>query len=298
MLCVTLSACGGGTNSSTDVSRTSSAYQAWLDEGHIGSEQDFLDSIVTEGNEHYVSVRQMAQTNGGYTITMKSWPKYGNFYEIIGIETSSLDTPYTGNDYIDLTKTIYNEKELNLANYGVSLSESTKEYEFGKVGVTYGISAWIHNREGIGKNVYTPVNGTVFKGGTLAYVGAAYSDNTIKPEFIKGDATYVYSTTNPQLTLDFANYYKFVFDKTNTTISGTNGTGNNRFDLNTGTISSSYLFTQPIKDSYYTQLGFVKKNGTEEMVGSYKFYTYYDSIAPNGYVGVTGAFGGEKQQAY
>ena len=108
----------------------------------------------------------------------------------------------------------YNEKELNLANYGIYLlHEDRKIDEFGiwEYPTTSTINAYIHNSEGIGANVYTPTENTVFRGGTLAYLyknSSSYSHTVTNPEMLKGDAEYTYTATNPHLKLFFDNYYK------------------------------------------------------------------------------------------
>ena len=320
LLCLILTACGGGGHShhgadvlKQDTEVGESPYELWLKEGNTGSEQDYLESLLTDNGQtvldRYVSISQMAQVYG-WDVKHMAWDKHGGFNRITYGFDNNYDSPDQGNDYGGGGYAVYNEKELNLANYGVYIQYSTSSREFEpSVSDNIFILGLINNREGVNKNIYTPNEGAVFKGGTLAYLHEGSSFNAssaYEPVFIKGDAEYVYSATNPKLTLDFENYYKFIFETGDrVTVSGTNDTGKQYYDINTGSISlntdtyyNDYASVHPL-DGHIggdaPRYGFLKKGDTEEMVGKYNFNIGY-GYAPNiGQMAVTGAFGGTKQ---
>ena len=308
-----LAACGGGSGGGANGAPGKSAYEIWLDAGNTGTEQDFLDSLVantggsgTDSEVYWSSFLQQAQSQGGYKINKMSWPRHGDFYRLV-----KEDSDYSGYNVGDPTDNLdsaskdtytYNEKELNLANYGVRLAKTQTKYEFDtSIETEYRASSWFHNREGLGANVYTPATGTVFKGGTMAYLSEEYFANTTEPVFIKGDAEYTYNPTNPKLVLDFDNYYKFVLQNgQGTTVSGTNNTGYTRFDIVPGTqISSSN--DVPYKTGEYPDIGYLKKGSTEEVVGEYDILIIdhgednTPGYAKHGNFYINGAFGGTKQ---
>lgn len=179
------------------------------------------------------------------------------------------------------------------------VSENIEKTEFAnELYKTYVADAWINNREGIGANVYTPDNGTVFRGGTLAYLYTDISSSDTEPVFIKGNAEYTYSPTSPKLILDLDDYYTITLQNGyETVVSGTNNLGNNRFDINTGTaLTTSNDVPKP--GTSYSEIGFLKKNNIEEVVGKYDVYFIngsYATGAPNGKLYLEGAFGGTKQ---
>lgn len=314
-----LTACGGGSGGGGNGAPGKSAYEIWLDQGNTGTEQDFLDSLVSgtssvSGGTQYASLLQEAQAKGGYTITQVSWPQQGDFYRIEKniTDIANGNNTTSGNDSLPINKKItYNEKELNLANYGVMVSENIERTEFGnELYKTYVADTWINNREGVGANVYTPANNTVFTGSTMAYLydgsklqltsyQAISSTSTNEPIFIKGSAEYTYSPTNPKLILDFDNYYRFVFQNgVSVTFSGTNNTGNTRYNLAVGStfnVNNNEITT----DINSGKIGFVKKDSVEEVVGTYdvafKDYEGDKIYAPNGDFRLIGAFGGTKQ---
>lgn len=313
LLCISLTACGGGGGGGTTPVHNKTPYQIWLDEGHTGSEQDYLDSLIsgntTDVPSRYVSVSQIAQIRG-WPVTHMSWPNHGDFNRIEYAGIDNYDTPYQGNNSESITYIVYNEKELNLVNYGVVMQNSSSNKEFSTVTDANNYKdyyALINNREGVNKNVYTPNEGTVFKGGALAYAHEGDILSTGTPLFIKGDAEYVYSTTNPKLTLDFENYYTFVFETGNkVTVSGTNDTEMNKYDINTGNIlldSDGYSYKHPLDadpvegeiSGPVQNFGFVKKGAVEEMVGTYRFKIDHGYTPNTWSMAITGAFGGTKQ---
>lgn len=319
-----LTACGGGGGAGGDGANGApgkSAYEIWLDQGNTGTEQDFLDSLVANndasvvGGSQYASLLQEAQAKGGYTITQMSWPEQGGFYRIEKniTDIASGNNTTSGNDSLPVSNKItYNEKELELANYGVVVSENIERTEFGnELYKTYVADTWINNREGVGANVYTPANNTVFTGSTMAYLydgsklqltsyQAISSTSTNEPVFIKGSAEYTYSPTNPKLILDFDNYYRFVFQNgVGATFSGTNNTGNTRYNLAVGGTSDVYNKDEITTDINSGKIGFVKKDSVEEVVGTYDVQfvadSFYKIYAPKGKIRLIGAFGGTKQ---
>ena len=313
-LCLILAACGGGTQGPAGAPGKS-AYQIWLDQGNVGTEQDFLDSLVSggttgdtnpdekptnpdEGNNeyHYFTntheyQEYLKNADGIYSDFVEKnmpWPKHDGYKQyshkiLLPNNISSSAIMYT-----------YHEKELNLGNYGVYTyaSQSDFDADFNLVNVF----AYIHNREGVGINVYTPQSGTVFSGGTLAYLHpqiVSSSPNEI--ELIKGDATFTYSPTNPILELAYDNYYNIKFSRTNdgtynVDIAGSNLTGKPEYNLPTGSFSDKGITTE---------FGYVSKNGTEEAFGIYQENFYDGAYDKTGVITsdfyLTGAFGGTKQ---
>lgn len=321
---IVLAACSGG--SGTDGAPGKSAYQIWLDQGNVGTEQDFLDSIIggnsrpsgngtsaedqedelgTDGlpqpsGSYKKNLEQSLQGRDGVVITEKDWSAHGGFksYEFNGSYVS--DSSVTGGNYAEIYHYVYNEKELNLVNYGVYLRDG--EYRIDEFDSEWrpdgdvSLSTYIHNREGIGANVYKPSENTVFKGGTLAYLynGSKYDVENVT--FIKGDAEYTYSATNPILKLDFENYYSVTVDKDgNISVAGSNNTGKSEYDLSTGVNINEVgrSFTEIGKQ------GFVKKGEIEEVAGTYNLdFREWDEKNRRetiNNVGITGAFGGQRK---
>lgn len=325
LLCLFLTACGAGSGGNgavgTPGAAGKSAYEIWLEAGNNGTEQDFLDSLVGNNSatavvpSQYVSLLQEAQAKGGYTITQMPWPEHGNFYRIVKNNSYNLpqnNTTTSGKDSVLINEKItYNEKELNLANYGVYVSENTIETEFNnELYKKYGVDTWINNREGITANVYIPAENTVFSGTTMAYLydgtklqltatESITSTSTTEPVFIKGTAEYTYNETHPRLILNFDNYYTFVFQNgVSAQFSGTNDTGYDRYNLKSGNTFQINTNSVPTNKNNGS-IGFVKKGDVEEVVGIYdaKFddYTGDKIYAPNGNFRLIGAFGGTKQ---
>lgn len=282
-----------------------SVYQLWLDAGNVGTEQEFLDALVSNSTgpivseSRYKSLREEASHTNEYKISEMYWPGHGNYFQMekntIGTTT---DNNTTREDTMSVNKKIvYNEKELNLVNYGVYLETNVEEHEFANTFDTkYRVYSWINNRDGIAANIYTPEENTVFKGSTMAYLADGYYsyNATEEPILIKGDAEYTHSATNPKLILDFDNYYTFVIENsTLKDIQGTNGI-NVRYDLEK--TNNSYIYSNTVN---IEEPGFTKKANIEEVVAEYEM-KFFDSdgnkfFAPNGVMSLSGAFGATKQ---
>lgn len=319
-LCLILTACSGGSQGPEGPVGSpgqagapgKSAYQIWLEQGNTGSEQDFLDSLVSGGSSSGSGGDTSDTTSNRYFANTKEYldfltsPGSGAFYSDF-VEQDIIWPQHNGykhyahkmrqgnNKGAYVYTFIYNEKELNLGNYGIS--EMCIQYDFKPVPSYVSYDAYIHNREGVGANLYTPDNGAVFKGGTLAYLHQSNSANNEreKTELIKGDATFTYSPTNPKLNLAFENYYNISFEKNNAgkydvSISGTNNTGKSQYNLPTGNFQNKDITTE---------FGYVNKNGIEEAFGTYQegFDDYYygktNTITDTFYL--TGSFGGTKK---
>ncbi len=323
-LSLILAACGGGGGHSGSTGPQGapgkSAYDIWLEQGNVGTEQDYLDSLVsgggtnssgTSGNDGasgpgapsftdvtqdtkiFKNTRDWLKFNKyNYTETTNPWFGHNGFKQYVYRTEGSTNIGST--DYIYT----YNEKELTLGNYGVYLQSARGEFSTHD---TMYASGYIHNRNGAGANVYTPDAGTVFKGGTLAYLhGSAQAE----PVLLTGNGTFTYSPSNPTLELKFDDYYTFKLDKhdiqyggqANVSIKGENLTGINAYDLQTGdyNVLANYLFY-----GWGSNAGFVQANGVAEAFVNYgvDFYTSDNRYAPsiNSNFNITGAFGGEKQ---
>lgn len=316
LLCLILTACSGGSQGPAGSPGQAgapgkSAYQIWLEQGNTGSEQDFLDSLVSGGSSSGDGTsapppnRSLANTKEFLDVLKNAGSgtfSYSDFVEqdIIwpqhnGYKHYAYKSRHNLNDQANISTFTYNEKELNLGNYGVSETDHQYDFEYAPSFVLY--QAYIHNREGVGANLYTPDNGAVFKGGTLAYLHQSASANNErdKTELIKGDATFTYSPTNPKLNLAFENYYNISFEKNNAgrydvSISGTNNTGKSQYNLPTGNFQNKDITTK---------FGYVSKNGVEEAFGTYQErfddnqYGKTNTITDTFYL--TGSFGGTKK---
>lgn len=317
-LCLILTACSGGSQGPEGPVGSpgqagapgKSAYQIWLEQGNTGSEQDFLDSLVSGGsssgsdddtsgtthNRYFANTKEyhdyLKNSNSSYSDFVEQdiiWPQH-NGYKHYAHKFHAISNTQTFNWAFT-----YNEKELNLGNYGISETYLQRDFESVPSSVSY--SAYIHNREGVGANLYTPDNDAVFKGGTLAYLhqSSGVNNERDKTELIKGDATFTYSPTNPKLNLAFENYYNISFEKNNAgkydvSISGTNNTGKSQYNLPTGNFQNKDITTE---------FGYVSKNGVEEAFGTYQEgfddnqYGKTNTITDTFYL--TGSFGGTKK---
>ena len=321
---LSLTACGGGSgggsgNAGTPTPNTpgQSAYELWLAQGHTGTEQDFLDWLLSGGNngsneivtrnfnkqaelDEYV---EFGDSQGGldyhYTQTDKPWTQHGGFKQY--------DTQWVQNDGASVTA-VYNEKELELANYGVAFYDSV----YSNPAPTHQISAggYVTNRDkDYGANAYIPETDSVFTGGTLAYIYKPFKSTPDEADkvLIKGDATFTYNPTNPSLVLDFDNYYTFTMNfqnaasggaaygvtsspggtsDANIVVSGTNYTGNSDYNLETGAYSN---VNAHLRSQHFQQ------NNTEEAVGTYTIPSQpLGGATGNDAFHITGAFGGTK----
>lgn len=314
-----LSACstGGGSHGGQNAPAGApgkSAYEIWLEQGNTGTEQDFLDSLIGGGNTGFdnneiktINYNKNAELKdlveygdeyGGhdydYTVKDKPWAKYGGFKQYVGSYVP------VGSDGSYIRKFVYNEKELKLANYGVESDQFVDKKNPG-LNRYMGYGGYTTNRDAAyGANAYIPNVGAVFSGGTLAYIT---SDVYEEPTLIKGDATFKYDPTNPELKLVFDNYYQILIrgkggatepghaaeygvrtDGATIIVSGANHTGNPKYDLSTGTFDKDY--------GYFLRAQHFKQGNVEEAVGTYNLNI---PSANEGSVGVYGAFGGSKQ---
>ncbi len=283
-----------------------SAYQIWLDQGNTGTEQDFLDSLVatnnssTQNNQNETPIYFINVGEYLGDITSIGGASYYDFVENTqnwlghdGYKHYEYKVHSNGATIARNIHYVYNEKELQLANYGVSNYWIQEDFDsnFYDIG-NFCASGYVHNREGVGANLYTPTTNSVFIGGTLAYLeGSQQSDI-----FIKGDATFTYKPTNPELVLAYDNYYTFHIVKDGlggetTTVSGTNNTGNSFFNVATGVYTDTYGY-----DAEFTPY-YVQKGAIQETVGTYILDFGSGDIGGNttNNFYLHGAFGGTKQ---
>lgn len=306
-LCLALTACGGGTGATGPQGQPGapglSAYEIWLNAGNTGTEQDFLDSLVkkNESGDNYVAPSHLKNTHeyleyytyyypsysSKVTETEMSWDKHNGYKQYIHeYEVQSNATEYRHT-------CIYNEKELKLANYGVS--RDSVWTDFNSAPWYPQIAAYVHNREGDGANIYTPEKDSVFIGGTLAYL--SHGANDTNPTLIKGDSKFTYAPNNPSkptsLELAFDNWYNLTFSKSasgglNVNIAGSNNTNNETYTINTGELHTASGTTKPSLSYNH-----VNKDNIEETVGTYSVHFSDDFYSRDTYL--NGAFGGTKQ---
>ncbi len=318
LLGLTVAACGGGGGHSGPTGAPGkSAYDIWLEQGNVGTEQDFLDSLVSGGgsssgssesgnpngnkpetpnnsHKHFINTKEYINYlttlgSGYYDIVenAKEWPAHDGYKEY------SYRWDNSTNQTTSTAQVVYNEKELKLGNYGVYITNSKSDFDTDFDNGSP--QAYIHNRYGAGINVYTPNEGAVFKGGTLAYLNTRGSSSSANAEIIKGDATFTYNPTNPKVNLEFENYYNIEFQKTSDAtssdytfiISGSNGTGKQEYDLPTGQFEHSRAYIRQTR-------GLVKKDRVEEAFGTYNI-NFLNFGKTKSDFDLTGAFGGTKQ---
>lgn len=303
-LCLALAACGGGTGTTGPQGQPGtpgkdgaqgiqgapgkSAYEIWLDAGNTGTEQDFLDSLVGKNEENSVvpsylkntyeyleSFKNMNPYTGStHTETDMPWDKHDGYKQYI----HEWQTPSNATQY--KYTYVYNEKELKLANYGVYYL--TIQRDFDSTPYSHIITAYTHNRDGIGANVYTPEEGTVFTGGTLAYL--SNSTNDPNPTLIKGDSKFTYAPNNPstptKLELDFEDWKQVIY-----TYEGSDNSW--RVEVDGVLLNGSTAQSKPTLSYDH-----VKKDNIEETVGTYSLHIL-GGLGSDTYL--NGAFGGTKQ---
>lgn len=318
-LCLALAACGGGTGSTGPQGQPGtpgkdgaqgiqgapgkSAYEIWLEAGNTGTEQDFLDSLVGKNDTniegaptHYKNTHEYLERQtknnqmGTYTETSAPWHNHNEYKQYIH------EWPFASNTNEQKIVYTYNEKELSLANYGVYLH--TTQYDFETQPSTGYARAYIHNRDGIGANVYTPEEGTVFTGGTLAYL--SYGTNDPTPVLIKGDSTFTYAPNNPSkptnLKLAFDNWYTVTITPYTSSpgfavfVEGTNNTGNSKHTVGTGDLSGTSGTQKPTLSYNH-----IKKDSIEETIGTYSIHFSKNTGGTTDDTFLNGAFGGTKQ---
>ena len=304
-LCLMLAACAGGTGpqgqpgipgqDGTQGAPGLSAYEIWLNAGNTGTEQDFLDSLVGNKDDapnesvptHYKNTHEYLENdvnlsntgNGTYTEHEKNWDKHNGYKQYIHEWV-----PRTASGAQKYVFT-YNEKELALANYGVRLQ--TIQYDFENEPSIGNAIAYIHNRDGIGANIYTPEEGAVFTGGTLAYLSNGTNDTD--PTLIKGDSKFTYKPTGSTLELDFEDWYTITisspYNNSQYAVSykSWNSTGNKDLEIKGGTNTPDLTYHH------------IKKNDIEETVGTYHVQFDQGTTSTTDDLHLRGAFGGTKQ---
>lgn len=316
-LCIILAACnsGGGGHSGAVGAPGKSAYEIWLEQGHVGTEQDFLDSLVSggenkdpddsenkpdptapdavpwNGDNYWFNVNfnglnnigEYLETTRHDTLTSqdKDWDKHGGYTEY---KTHFYDSVY--NDTLYFT---YNEKELSLGNYGVYAYRDW--VPGGTCNNCYATVGYMYNHQKDDVNVYTPEKGAIFGGGTLAYV----QHNSDQPTLLTGDSYFIYDPVNPQLKLFFDNYYSFNFARNNdgkysVTVAGDNKTGNSGYNLPNGNFSFN---------GFILEMGYLQNGNVEEALGNYSAsFNRNTGIQPssgeNETVRLNGGIGGSK----
>ena len=243
-------------------------------EAYYANFKEYFDNVIKTGAD-----------GGNYTDFVESgpiWPSLlGGGYKHYEYKEHTY-TPENGQTII---QHVVDEKEMQLANYGIHV---TMPNDVNHLPDT--VDAYVHNREGVGANLYAPVSGTTFTGETLAYL---YGGNPSNPVVIHGDAEYTYNSSGgSELILDFDNYYTFnvVQGSGNTetiTVSGTNGTGNVFYNVTTG----EYADNGPNTNFAITNL---QSGDVQEAVGTYEMQFGNGNIGGNMTYDFTmhGAFGG------
>ncbi len=317
-LALALAACGGGGghSGSTGPQGTpgKSAYEIWLEQGNVGTEQDFLDSLVSGGGgtggntggnttrpgeddifvpknkgeeiEHYINKGLPYYDYNKTTMAMPNGQEYNQYKYSEDGEDSLTGAKYTSHY-------TYNEKELKLGNYIMYTID--REYEDGKVNKF--LNFQIMNRAGNSENVVMPASGAIFKGNTWAQVSAPGGE---QPEILAGDITFKYDYTNPELVVALDNYYQIEFAKTggynyNIKISGENSTGKTSFDLPVGEYKNKVPAFGPGGTDGFLKTTILGKDGVEEAFGEYNASFDHNDFNPNYDVQIRGVFGGTKQ---
>ena len=295
-LCLMLAACGGGTETVIQNVPGKSAYEIWLEQGNIGTEQDFLDSLVSKeeenaptlpapapwdgngvlANDHMGNVTNAHEylTNmnkGSVAVTNMDWERHG------GYKQYQLQTKTDGQYSISQIYT-YREKELNLGTYGV-LALSQDNY-------IPSLGAYVHNKHETGADIHTPTNGALFSGGTLAYITTG-----AEPTLIKGDSYFTHDPFNPNLKLIFDDYYYMSFERNDQgkytiQVLGANRTGNSEYNIQNGTYHDNDV---------YLHAGYISDNSTTEAFGTYSTRFDPTKFGSNNSIILIGAFGGTKQ---
>ncbi len=280
----------GGYSGTTTNNNTNGGNSGGNTGGNTNNQQNNQVVHYTNFKQYFDNVLQQ-NTNGVYTDfveTTQSWPSQGG-YKHYGYNVNSS----TGTQH-SISKYVVEEKEMQLANYGVQNYTYKQDFdnEFHDAS-EYSATAYAHNREGVGANLYTPQENTVFSGGTLAYLDTSGQQADM---FLKGNATYTYNSTNPELLIAYDNYYTFNIVKGDgnsetTTVSGTNNTGNAYYDVTPGTYTDNYGY-----DATFTP-NHLKKGNIEEAVGTYQLNFGTGDIGGNttNNFFIHGAFGGAKQ---
>lgn len=327
LACLSLTACmsGSGGNNITTPTDThiKTAYELWLEAGNTGTYQDYLDSLVIPQTTpvsftrtHYQS--DVANNQNGFsnfTEIVEQWPNHDDYTRYTYRQTVIDDW-----NNIDRNWTV-REKERTTGGYFLSHCTGTNcvgaqmnNVDFVNSGYYFkGENEGVYSYFGLGSGTpglsgphivdnLTPTDGTTFTGDTMAFIAVNQGD----AEFIKGDATLVYhrqgyNNPEPEVILNFDNYYTMTLQNRNgydyATVTGTNATGNNNINIQTGEYKQAGL-------SGYEQrmmIGYAQRDVIEEAFGKYNFNSHggYFNNDPLSIQGtefkLNGAFGGTKQ---
>ncbi len=217
-----------------------------------GGDSPAGDAYYASFKEYFDNVIKTGADGGTYTDFVENninWPSQGGYKHFEYKEHTY--TPETGQT---ITQHVVDEKEMQLANYGI-----------------YDGNGYIHNREGVAANLYAPASGTTFSGGTLAYLNFPGQNGYAAPAtsmLIKGNATYTYNSIHPELLLEFDNYYTFNIiqqDGSYETIdvSGTNDTGADVFSVTTGHYVN-------VGDATNVTTAYLQEDDVQEVAGTYE----------------------------
>lgn len=273
-----LAACGGGGDGgSLHPTHGTSTGGASNQPAYYANFKQYFDNVIKTGAD--------GGTYSNFAESDKPWESHGGYKHYQYQEHS-----YTGN-----TSHVVDEKEMQLANYGV---HSTRHNDAGLYVIPAAIEGYIHNREGVGANLYTPTSGTSFTGGTLAYLTGIDGVGGRLSYLIKGDATYVYNPSNPELTLAFDNYHTFNIVKNgagyDVTVSGTNNGADVGLTSIYNITPGTYYAPREQADFSATHL---QKGDIQEAAGVYEVKFGNNGIpdtvpAVTSDISITGAFGG------
>jgi len=292
-----LAACGGGHSGPTGVPGApgKSAYEIWLEHGNTGTEQDFLNWIVSGGNSNTdddgnknfntwgdIIENQIAQGQPYYNYR-KTTVALPNQQEYDLYKYSEDDVELDGKKYT--ANYTYREKIFNLIKF--TWGDVEYENEDGVLGTGY--NSLVEFKDGVSE-IY-PASGTIFQGVTFAHIRSDDDFDTIA-----GGMTFKYIPGHHEITFDFDNYYTLSYKEGNgiehdLNIAGTNSTGNPAFDLPTGDYKNVYMGLTSGGHPSQPDIRYIGKDGYEEVWGKYitRFNEYESNIT------IDGVFGGTKQ---
>lgn len=247
-------------------------------EAYYANFKEYFDNVIKTGAD--------GGSYSDFAETEPSWPAHGGYKHYVYKEHTY--TPENGQTII---QHVVDEKEMQLANYGVHVTMPNDANHLPDT-----VDAYVHNREGVGANLYEPASGAVFTGGTLAYLNFPGQNGYAAPAtsvLIKGDATYTYNSLHPELLLEFDNYYTFNITQQDGSyetidVSGTNNTGTAVFNVTTG------HYVNVGDDTNVTTAHF-QKDAIQEVAGTYEItFGQGDNLVGDTAFGFTmhGAFGG------
>ncbi len=305
-LCVILAACNGGGGTAVPApvaSPTKTPYELWLEAGNVGTEQDYLDSLVSGGGSTEPEKPAPDVPNAPYNWHTRLTNEISNGASYFDISEQKIpwgphDTyaqyKYSKNDTDEHGQNVthhwtYYEKELTLGNY--MIFENLYEYEDGRTLSVH--SPLLQKRyDKQYYDTYYPDAGTIFNGGTFAFV----TSGSDKLQMLTGAAQFKYDPQRPELKLAFDNYYtitlkalgNYLYD---VHIDGQNSTGEDAFYLPTG----EYKHYIDWRDGIGTKTFLAKDDVVEGFV---EYDMHFDSnynITGDRQVNIQGIFGGTKQ---